>query len=286
MLLAALAALLLSQDQCVTTGAQDFYGDKTWHGQSAYLDYLDMRVGAIIRGPLYFYDGSGVGQFLQYAYGTGFYFKGNRLANGTDSDFQFSTGVARTAGNIIETVNDIYTPFSTDFGGSVYSGCGPNPDGGYNYCGSFVDNSGISGHLSLTVRDGFYPFIAGQLPENYYGHHGAITFGNTHKNPQWVVEVVSGGTGTAFDKKLAINYQGGILQPAGHQCNTVAFCRNADQAPADGGVSGADAGYAFTSTLQYMYDKHAWCFCDPYLGNGDLMSGWRRMDDNTECCPQ
>ncbi len=256
---------------CVSAVAQTFAGVKTFN------DAPDFQSGYTSRSIMYFEAGSATGVFVQHASDTGFYFGGNKSATDTGAEFIISTQTPRTAGNLIETHNDVYTPFATDFGGSIYTGCGPNPDGGFNYCGSFVDNSGVSGHISLTSRLGDFVVVAGQLPDNYYGHHGAVTIGNTGTKPQFLTEWISDNLGGATNFVLGVTDQGGISQSeSGLSLAQFHPCGNFDLAPTDGGNQRTDAGYAFGSTLQYAHDLQKWYYCSV---PGDVGAGtWLPVD--------
>ncbi len=258
---------------CVTTGLQ------VWDGAKAFLASADFRSGFTIRGPQLFVDGPNNGLFQQYSVGGSFNFLDNLDGGDPGAGVTFQSLAHRTNGFVIRGANGINQTFANDVAGNVFSGCGYNPDGGSNYCGSFVDGSGISGNLTLTATENFYPFIAGKLPANYCGYHGAVTSGNTHPSPLWLHEFYNPEGNGAADIKAIVNYQGGYAQPAGYSLNQFAPCGNISMCPADGGNLNTDAGYAFEGTLMYAHDEQKWYFCDVPGGVGT--GTWLPVDTNT-----
>ncbi len=246
---------------CMSNTTQTIAGHKTWTDAQTWNSQVDIQATSVVRGGLIFLAPTG-GNFQQQTNGGTFLFQDNLDATSVGSGFVMQSTVPRTAGFMSSATNGIYTTYKNDVGGNVFSGCGPNPDGGFNFCGGFVDGSGVSGNLSLTTADGLYPFIAGKLPRNYYGHHGAVTLGNTNADPFWLLELYNAQNGTAADIKTVFNYQGGMTQPAGYSLAQFAPCGNVDLAPTDGGNQGTDAGYAFDGTLMYAHDEQRWYYCN------------------------
>lgn len=260
---------------CMSTTTQTIAGHKTWTDAQTFNSQIDIQATSVVRGGLIFLAPSG-GSFQQQTTEGSFDFQDNLGATSVSSGVTFESTAHRTSGFVLSGGNGIYTTFKNDVGGNVFSGCGYNPDGGSNYCGGFVDGSGISGNLSLTAAENFYPFVAGRLPTNYCGDHGAVTMGNTHADPLWLLEIYNPETGTAADIKTIINYQGGIAQPAGYSLSQFAPCGNFSMCPADGGNRSDDAGYAFDGTLMYAHDTQKWYFC--YIPGGVGAGTWQPVD--------
>ncbi len=162
---------------------------------------------------------------------------------------------------------------------------------------SFVDGSGSSGHTSLTVSDGMYTVIRGQLPEAYWGQHGAVSLSNGHPMSAGNLVEVTGidptrgeSGGESSTKKLLINYQGGLTSLGAYSYSQLASCglRTDHLDYDDGGASyrvATDAGVAQDSALMWVTDKRRWCYCDRTQGDGGDLTGWRRMSDNGACGP-
>ncbi len=168
---------------CLTVGAQEIGGAKTFNAATVFMGNTDNRASAVFRGPLYFIDGAGTSTLTSLAVETGILLQSNKGATSPDSDFQFQTPVSRTAGKLMSVVNNDRTAFYIGQGGSAFTGSGPNPDGGAEpVYGSFVDGSGNSGNVSLTCSTGFYPVIMSRLADRDSKANGCI-FGYDAGNP-------------------------------------------------------------------------------------------------------
>lgn len=278
---------------CLTAGSQTIAGAKTWNGDQTAMAQMDLRGNTVIRGQVFFL-ASGGGIFVADDQNLPIGFTDSVAAGSATAGFTVQSGNARTAGPLFRIRNGIVEALSVDWQGNVFSGCGANPDGGQALCGSFIDNSSVSGHTSLTVSPGLYVSIVGQNAYRYWAEHGAITVANA--NPMMAgytleLEAVDvsywGGysevAGARTNKKLMVNYQGGVHWGGAYSLSQFAPCGNYENHPVndggsellDGGDSyytATDGGVAQEGTLQWATDKQ-----DLYLcivpGNAVLPNG-------------
>ena len=283
--------LLMSLAQYVdTTTDQSASGTKTWVGVAILKNYFsaegallwagrytsgfvqkDLIVGGAIRG---MYDGAGL------------LFISRRGQLDVAADFVLMPSQRRDAGSILSAVDgDGAEFFSIGNNGQVVARCSNNTQS--HDCGGFHDGSPSSGHIALSAYPGLYLTITGKLPLNYWGAHGAVTFQNsTPMSAGYIAEFDNGDTGTGADKKLMVNYQGGLSQFGGYGYNTnprLAPCDGASDHPDNDGGAGyyvaIDAGQAAPGTQMWVVDLKRWCFCEPTSApDGGPLAGWRRFD--------
>lgn len=156
----------------------------------------------------------GGGVFQQLAPGYGFSWFSNRIEGDPGADYTFNViqrDPSTPAVTVCHYVNGIlYCPFRVTSQGDVQTSCIAQPDGGPAVCGSFVDQSNLSGHPALTTEDGFYLNIQGNLPQfiddagnPYGGIHGNVGLSALH--PQDAGMLVQSGN-------FFVDYRGAVVQ--------------------------------------------------------------------------
>lgn len=203
----------------------------------------------------------------------------SRAAADIGSSFSLTTTNIRTAGYLVQVNNQATNYFSLDTRGNLYLNGG----------GTFVDNSGISSHVSITSAadfgvvamgrhteqvtdyqpDGGRPAADGgtwvqTLPDGgtYYfhaSHHGefvAETSGPMYGG--WLAEFHNGLTGTATDARAFIDYNGGFGQLGGLSRSQFGTCPE-QSVPSTGGTLEFEQG---ESTIMYGIAEHEWFWCN------------------------
>lgn len=159
---------------------------------------------------------------------------------------------------------NLYQPvFGVDFAGNGFFA------GGLTVGNTIVLNGGGSGAVALAASDGLYLPIAGALPFGYWGYHGAVTLVNKHPMIAGFIGEFgnpTSGIGAFSDKKLMVNYQGGLVQFGGYCEATFAPCGEYDNRLSidDGGEAyyvATDAGVAQDGTLMLDKCTHRWKQC-------------------------
>lgn len=253
---------------CMTVGNQTFLGAKTWSASQTFN-------GGVVS------NGTVQTNFVQpLVSGAGMLIYGWASPNDPGSDITIQTLQWRDGGYLLEVDNGsiavqgtTHQAFAVGYDGTVYSGAGFSSGGG-------------SGGTTTTCRTSpCYAVHLGNLPTNYYGAHGAVTFGNANPGEKYIAEFKADNTGTGADSKLFIGSQGGLTWGGGQVYANLRVCSDNDVAPLDGGIIGTDAGPSPTSTLVWVQDKHRLCYCDATQGDGGPLTGWRRVSDDAACGP-
>lgn len=162
---------------------------------------------------------------------------------------------------------------------------------------SFVDGSGISGHVSMTTMPGYHLVLQGRLSENhkntlldggcnmteadggcyaaFAAPHGELTITSSEPRPHGglyleVINPVTDGTGKT---RFFVDAWGGIAQR--HNMIRAQFPR----CPVDGEATTPQTQAYFNgaveSTQLYAFDEHRWHYCDG--------TQWVHSDDRSGC---
>lgn len=202
--------------------------------------------------------------------------------------FDFFTDLTMTAGYLVYFCNGVQPAFAVDYAGNA------SLSGGMNVGGTLVLSAEGSGEASIHSANNNYLTLWGDLPIAYWGVHGAVAFLNAHPMiAGYIAEFANpdSNTGAMTDKKLVVNYQGGLTQLGQYQEAQLAPCGDYENAPFNDGGAGyyvaTDAGVAHMGTLMFPVDKKRWCMCRPDLGDGGAAGttgdGWVRVTDERPC---
>ncbi len=297
-MIAILMASILSQ--CATSITDN---TQTICGQKAFSGLVDLQDAMVVRGIAYTLAPYG-GIHIASDNNMGFQFIGNKSAGDPAAELTITSTVPRSSGFAIATSNsDGVQTFAADVHGNIFNGCASALDGGSFRCGAFIA-IGESGALNFTVGEGLYVTTLGKLPVGYWGHHGAVTVGNSRAMIAGFLfdaENVDSEGGNQTDKKFLIGYKGQWETQAGITSSTLLICDGNDVSPEsdnsdrytgvipDGGHSwyiATDAGHAQAGAIfPWVTNVHQACQCDPLFYDGGLTSSWRKLSDRTECTP-
>lgn len=274
----------------VNDGPQRWCGTKTFQGVTIMEQYFSAngsytwngrQVSGFVQGDLVLH-----GYLRSMLDDEGLTFSTRRGVMSTGPDIVIRPETRRDAGSALSIVDGAANEyFSIGNDGTVTLRCSNNNSS--NWCGGLVDGTGGSGHVFARASNGLYLSLAGDLPVGYWGLHGSLTFRN--RQPMiagYLAEFVNPDTGTATEKKLMVNYQGGLAQFGAYTYNppTLAPCDGETDhiQPLTGLPSdyvATDAGRAAPGTMMWVNDMKRWCHCEPTTNmDGGILAGWKRYD--------
>lgn len=297
-MLSTLAVILLTQCATgITDNSQNLCGQKTFPD------------GAHFTYPIYL---SGTYGYIQSAYSL--YMRGAVPASDAVTPEFYFDGANYRANGPIMRVNNGYQPIMVldSKGGLTLWGDEP------------IRVNGHSGNTALQAGTNGYLTIAGDLPQNYQGEHGAVTVvpGRFPCVGANLIQASSGrsGVGARTDYAFNVSCRGGIYSRDMITSSELPICNGSLPEPpapnnrygpcpdlADGGIMGSfglhgpqiDGGYCHNWTTMYgpptakagetfgfVADVEQGCQCVPSKYDGGASpAGWFKLSDRSECRP-
>lgn len=299
LLIALILAAGTASAQCAT-GVTDNY--QTLCGIKTFEEVVVLKDGIYLDGQY---------SHIQAGGGRAIYMRDSVPAVSTAPSFFMQTLNKRLTGELFRLSNKDDAVLTVDADGNLVL-----------HGGAMVFSGLGSGSYAIKAAGGLYLPIGGQLPENFWGHHGAVQAANvTPMTAGFPFEVYNGwsGQGLARDHVFMVGYKGSIATQAALRSYELMVCDGTDVNPdptqpsnrypdngnplgctlnPDGGThdvhgnlcndwyKATDAGKSMDGeVVLWVVDVRQLCQCDSQFFDGGLTSSWRKMSDRSECRP-